>query len=92
MPTSQRTILGRWLRYGLVAFIGLSCLRVWLAPAGVDGSAHAQVQIPDSLAQRTALLAEARRTNQLLSDIKEILSSGRLNVVCKGADNKGADN
>ncbi len=74
--------------FGLLAL--LTCLRVWLGPMVLVEPA--QAQIPDSGLQRKLLLDEARRTNRLLSDIKQILAVGALNVRIVGADNTGTDN
>ena len=85
MSTVSQPHRGRLVRHALVLFVALSCLRAWLGPTGL--SDRAEAQIPDSGTQRKALLEETRRTNQLLSDIKQILTSGTLNVTVKGADN-----
>ena len=69
----------------LLVFVLLTCLRVWLAPAGAVEPV--QAQIPDAGAQRRQQVDEARLTNQLLSDIKRILESGTLHVRLEGADN-----
>lgn len=46
----------------------------------------AVAQIPDSGLQRQKLLAEAVRTNQLLGEIKQILSAMALDVRAAGAN------
>lgn len=64
----------------------LTCIRVWIGPAAfVD---QAQAQIPDSGLQRELLLTEARRTNQLLTEIRQLLKDHTLNVRIRGADNQ----
>ena len=70
----------------LGVFAVLTCLRVWTAPATLGGPALAQ--IPDSGAQRKLLLEEARETNRLLADIKQLLESHTFNVRVRGADNQ----
>ncbi len=90
MSTASQPRRGRLIRYVLAILVLLSCMRAWLGP--VELVKPAQAQIPDSALQRKLLLEEARRTNQLLSEIKQILTSRTLNVRLQGADNKGADN
>ena len=72
-----RTVIG----LGLL----ITVIRVWTGPVPLIEQASAQ--IPDSGLQRKQLLAETRRTNQLLEEIKQILDSGTLNVRFSGADN-----
>ena len=75
-----------WL-LGLIGFTVLAtCLRVWTGPVALIDTAAAQ--IPDSAAQRIQLLEETRRTNELLTQIKQILERGPLNVRIAGADNQ----
>ncbi len=64
----------------------LTCFRVWLGPIPFEQSADAR--IPDSALQRRQILDEARRTNELLSQIKHVLQAGTLNVRLEGADNQ----
>ncbi len=90
MSTASQTRRGRLIRSVLAILVLLSCMRAWLGPT--EFVTPAQAQIPDSALQRKLLLEEARRTNQLLSEIKQILTSRTLNVRVQGADNKGADN
>ena len=77
-------------RVVLVLFVLLTCIRVWMGPTPLIDPA--QAQIPDSGAQRKMLVDEARRTNQLLTEIKQILSTQTLNVRIEGADNTSTDN
>lgn len=72
-----------------IAFVLISCARMWID----SGSAIdvAQAQIPDSGLQRKQAIEEAARTNQLLSEIKQLLASGTLNVRIVSADNTSAD-
>lgn len=48
----------------------------------------AQAQVSNPAEQRRQLVAQARRTNELLSDIKRILESGKLHVRVDAADNQ----
>ncbi len=75
----------RWIHRGLLAFVLLTCLRVWLGPVPMLQTAYGQ--IPDAGLQRKQILDEARLTNQLLSDIKHTLEAGTLHVRLEGADN-----
>ncbi len=90
MFAANQPYRSRLVRYALVVFVLLSCLRAWTGPR--EFSNPAQAQIPDSGMQRKLLLEETRRTNLLLSEIKQILTSHTLNVRVKGADKTGADN
>ncbi len=73
-----------------IVLLVLTCLRVWSGPLDPFPVAHAQV--PDSGRQRLELLEEARRTNALLAEIREILTRGTLNVRSIAADKTGTDN
>lgn len=64
----------------------LACLRAWFGPFALVEPALAQ--IPDSGLQRKQILEEARRTNQLLEEIKKILQEHTLNVRLRSADNQ----
>ena len=77
-------------RVALLLFVLLSCLRAWLGPMSFMDPV--QAQIPDAGTQRKELVDEVRRTNQLLQEIKQILSSDILNVRIQGADNTSTDN
>lgn len=74
----------------LTTLLFLTCLKIWIGPTPI--LSPAQAQIPDSGMQRKQLLVEARRTNQLLVEIKQFLATQTLNVRIEGADNQGADN
>lgn len=76
--------LDRWSQRLLVAFVLLSCFRAWTGPWTPP---EAVAQIPDAGAQRRDQLDEARRTNQLLSEIRSILTDQVLNVRIHSADN-----
>ena len=77
-------------RMALLLFVLLSCLRAWLGPTSLVEPV--QAQIPDAGRQRKTMVDEIRRTNQLLEEIKQILSSDTLNVRIQGADNTSTDN
>lgn len=70
----------------LAVFVLLTCARVWLGP--VSEAAPAAAQLPDSAAQRNEMIAQARRTNELLEEIADTLRSGTINVRVDGADKK----
>jgi hypothetical protein len=76
----------RFWRCAIGGFLLITCLRVWVGPIPV--LQRAQAQIPDSLAQRRLQLEETRRTNKLLSDIKQIIETRTFNVHIKGTDNQ----
>ena len=76
----------RWLHYAIALLLLLICLRVWSGPVPIVEPA--QAQIPDAGTQRVQMLEEARRTNQLLSEIKELLKTQTFNVRMQGADNQ----
>jgi len=80
----------RFWRTLVVGFVLLSCLRAWIGTAPQSDVALAQ--IPDSGLQRKLLIEESKRTNQLLTEIRQILSERTFNVRIQGADNNGADN
>ncbi len=89
MRTSQASYQRRkrrLLRGAIGLFLLLTCIRVWVGPEPIVEPA--QAQIPDSGLQCKLLLEEARRTNQLLSDIKRLLKTETLNVRIQGADNQ----
>ncbi len=74
------------VRGGVAAFLFVTCLSVWIGPIRLVEPA--QAQIPDAGLQRKLVLEQARRTNQLLVEIKQILKTGTFNVRMEGADNK----
>ena len=77
---------GRLVR-GVVSLAILAiCIRIWTGPASVIEPA--QAQLPDSAMQRRELLEEAKRTNQLLGQIRQLLQSHTFNVRIAGADNQ----
>lgn len=71
----------------VIAIVAIAtCLRVWVGPVSLDASAMAQ--IPDSGLQRKLMLEELRRTNQILGEMQELLTSHTFNVHVLGADNQ----
>ena len=70
----------------MVLVVLATCLRVWMGPVAITESARAQ--IPDSGLQRQQVLEETRRTNLLLTEIKQVLISHTFNVRVQGADNQ----
>jgi len=77
------------LRAGLIVFVLASCLRVWVGPVPVLETARAQ--IPDTGLQRKQIIEASRRTNELLTEIKQLLATGTLNVRIVGADHTSTD-
>ncbi len=61
-------------------------VKAWAPQEPVLSVAQAQVSNPAE--QRRQLVAQARRTNELLSDIKQILESGKLHVRVEATDNQ----
>lgn len=76
-----------WIQRLVVAFVLLTCLRVWTGPLPMLEKAYGQ--LPDAGLQRKQILDEAKTTNQLLTEIKETLAKGTLHVRLEGADNQG---
>lgn len=68
----------------LTAVIVATLCRVWLGPITVERTALAQ--IPDAGAQRNEVIAEIRKTNQLLGSIADLLEKRTLNVRVMPAD------
>lgn len=79
-PTHVRVLRAALLLLALATFA-----KVWLGPFSLTSEALGQ--IPDSGAQRKLLIDEARRTNELLQDIKQILTEKTINVRVQSADN-----
>ncbi len=76
----------RFILRAIGCFIILAtCLHVWIGPFSILPAAYGQ--IPDAGMQRKMILEEAVRTNQLLTEIKGILTERTLNVRIQGADN-----
>lgn len=91
MSSSSTTVGGRLLRAVLCAAVVLTCARVWIGPMPLTESAYAQ--IPDSGAQRKAIVEELKQTNLTLlairnelAEIHKILATGTLNVRTAAAD------
>lgn len=77
------------LRAGIIVFVLASCLRAWVGSVPVLATARAQ--IPDSGLQRKQVIEASRRTNELLTEIKQLLATGTFNVRIVGADNTSTD-
>ena len=60
-----------WVRAGVIVLCAATVLRVWLSAAAWESSASAQ--IPDSGMQRKLLIDELRRTNALLTEIRDAI-------------------
>lgn len=73
------------LRLLVAGAIAATCVRVWLGPGPMVPQASAQ--IPDAGLQRREVLAETRRTNQLLEQILRTLQTGTIQVRLEGTDN-----
>ena len=85
--TRSRRSISPWNAV-LVLFLLATCLKVWASDASVIGQAARGVPFNPGQ-QRQELLVEARRTNELLTDIIALLKSGDLHVRVQGADNQG---
>ena len=73
-----------------VAFVVLTCLRVWVGPVSVQ--AQRPTTLPDSALQRKLQLKELQRSNEILHEIRDILKTQTLKVSIEGADNTRTDN
>lgn len=70
----------------LVLLVVFTCMRVWVGD--LISLPTATAQVPDSGLQRKQLLDEAQRSNQLLSEIADILKNRALKVTPVAADEK----
>ena len=86
MQTQYQYQKHRLLRGFLLLFVSLTCVRVWIGPTTVIKAA--QAQIPDAGLQRKQMLEETRRTNELLTQIVQLLKDHTFNVRMLGADNQ----
>ena len=73
-----------------VAFVVLTCLRVWVGP--VNAQAQRPTTLPYSALQRKLQLKELERSNEILHEIRDILKTQTLKVRIEGADNTHTDN
>ena len=73
-----------------VTFIILTCLRVWVGPVNAD--AQRPTVLPDPALQRQLQLKELQRSNDILHEIRNILTSQTLKVRIEGADHTRTDN
>ncbi len=85
MPSHYQYQYSRWTRAVIVLFVLMTCIRVWVGPMPL--LAEARAQIPDAGKQRLLVIQETQRTNQLLSEIKQLLKSHTFKVRVEGADN-----
>lgn len=85
-----RTTRISWGRMTIAIIAIATLLKVWVGPITMPQEAMAQ--IPDSGKQRILLLEQAKRTNQLLAEIKQILAKDTLKVQWEGADKPSTDN
>ena len=86
MPLRDNAKKSQWLRWPIGLLILVTCLRVWVGPTPILQEARGQ--LPDRAKQRALLLDEARRTNQLLEQIKTLMQEHTFNVRVQGADNQ----
>ncbi len=68
----------RWSTRILTLALVLTGLRVWLGPIAPESTAMAQ--LPNAGAKQNEQIEEARKTNALLTEIRDLLKSGTLNV------------
>jgi len=88
MSNTSSNVNSNWTQRFVVLLVVLTCLKVWVGPMNADQPAAAQSQVVDPGEQRLQLLAAANRTNELLAEIKQLLTSHIFNVTLKGADNQ----
>jgi len=88
--TLNRKTKTSWGRTVVTIIALVTLIKVWAGPITITQEAMAQ--IPNSGKQRIQLLEQAKRTNQLLTEIKKILSHDTLKVHWEGADKPGTDN
>ncbi len=86
--TPGRPVSTRVFRTAAILLVLLTCLRVWTGSEPLIE--RAQAQIPDAGHQRKLLVDETRKTNQLLTEIAQILRERTLNVRLAPADNQAA--
>lgn len=73
-----------WLKVPIAIFVLVSCLRAWMPVTLLE---RAEAQIPDAGLQRKQTIEAVERTNLLLTEIRDLLATGPLNVRIAGADN-----
>ena len=81
----QRRSYG-WGRTILTVSVLATCLKIWVGSPPLLPQAQAAQANPAQ--QRKLAIAEAVRTNELLSDIKGLLEHHTLNVRIRSADNQ----
>lgn len=72
-------------KLGLGVLCVATCLKTWFPSERVLPAAEAQV--PNPADQRRDLVRATQRTNELLTDIKRLLESGKLQVRVEATDN-----
>lgn len=89
-PGEKTSVRGsRARRWTVATLFVLTLAKVWL-PAVTEPVA-AEAQIPDAGAQRVQLVEEARRTNEILAEIRDILRKEPLQVIVRSADNQSEE-
>lgn len=78
MSNSMNTPTTRWSARVLGLAVLITCLRVWFGPLVPESTAMAQ--LPNAGAKQNEQIEEARKTNALLTEIRDLLKSGTLNV------------
>ncbi len=78
----------RWILASIAALLAIVAVELWVA-SPPDAVCHAQ--IPDSGRQRQDMLAEARQTNERLSEILDVLKKGTVKVEFVATDKQKRD-
>ncbi|MFH0947139.1 MAG: hypothetical protein V2A76_18280 [Planctomycetota bacterium] len=78
MTSMNKTRWSRFLTGSVMVVVLAICLGLWSRAGLLTGTAQAQV--PDSGLQRKQMLEQMVRTNQLLTEIKQILEGGTVQV------------
>ena len=86
MPRREITMdrFTRGLLTVLTALLAVIAVELWVAMP--DGSSVARAQIPDTGLQRLQIIEEARKTNQILEQIREQLREGCMKVRLEDTD------
>ena len=89
-PGEMTSVRGSHVRrWAVTTLFIITFARVWLP--SVTEPAAAEAQIPDAGAQRVQLVEEARRTNEILTEIRDILRKEPLQVIVRSADNQSEE-
>lgn len=78
MSESNRPALAPWGHRILLLVAIATVLRVWFGPLPFEPTA--QAQLPNQGAKLAEQLAETQRTNQLLTEIRDLLKHGTISV------------